>query len=147
MHTGKLFSEISSWKEVLKFLMKRFVKPHSIPVCIRTSFTSIITLKSSDITINILMKTYTGSKIFLSFIMMLKSFSQLVTSTKSRRQLIFYPYLNSIFKLWQTFRNFCSISSETKGNMFFCRFWLRKSVPFSGHFLLLEFYRKVNSAP
>ena len=127
--------------------MKRFLKPQSIPVCIRTSFILIMILKFKNITRNILMKTYTGSKIFLSFIMMLKSFSQLVTSTKSRRQLIFYPYLNSIFKLWQTFRNFCSISSETKGNMFFCRFWLRKSVPFSGHFLLLEFYRKVNSAP
>ena len=147
MHTGKLFSEINSWKEVLKFLMKRFLKPQSIPACIRTSFILIMILKFKNITRNILMKTYTGSKIFLSFIMMLKSFSQLVTSTKSRRQLIFYPYLNSIFKLWQTFRNFCSISSETKGNMFFCRFWLRKSVPFSGHFLLLEFYRKVNSAP
>ena len=127
--------------------MKRFLKPQSIPACIRTSFILIMILKFKNITRNILMKTYTGSKIFLSFIMMLKSFSQLVTSTKSRRQLIFYPYLNSIFKLWQTFRNFCSISSETKGNMFFCRFWLRKSVPFSGHFLLLEFYRKVNSAP
>mgnify|MGYP006383933783 CR=1 FL=1 len=97
MHTGKLFSEISSWKEVLKFLMKRFLKPHSIPVCIRTIFTSIITLKSNDITSNILMKTYTGSKVIPSSTTTLKNFSSLKIFIRSPRQWIFYLFLNSIF--------------------------------------------------